>query len=115
MSMGASIVTYSVHAANADELRRRVVEYLVPAARAAQGYRGFLLLDLGDDKRLAVLLFDSVQEAQAAQRAIGPVGAERTYALMSSPAVGALGTAIVVDGMLNDKGKGSPVITTPAG
>jgi len=54
---------------------------------------------MGDDKRLGVLLFDSVQEAQAAQRIIGPVGAERTYALMSSPAVGALGTAIVGDGV----------------
>jgi len=42
MSMGASIVTHSVHAANAAELRRRVAGHLVPAARAAQGYRGFL-------------------------------------------------------------------------
>ena len=99
MSLGATVVTYSVPAANADELRRRVAEHVVPAARAAQGYRGFLLLDLGEDKRLAVLLFDSPQEAQAAQRLIGPVGAAQTYALMSSPAVGALGTALVGDGV----------------
>lgn len=100
MSMGASILTYGVHAADAAEPRRRVAGHLVPAARAAQGYRGFLLLDMGDDKRLGVLLFDAVQEAQAAQRIISPVGAERTYALMSSPAAGALGTAIVVDDIL---------------
>lgn len=99
MSMAASIVTYTVDSANADELRKRVAEHLVPVARSAQGYKGFLLLDQGDGKRLAILLFDSPQEARAAQQILGPVGAQHTYALMSSPASGALGIAIIGDGV----------------
>ena len=99
MNMGATIVTYTVSPGNADELRKRVAEYLVPAARSAKGYKGFLLLDQGDGKRLAVLLFDSLQEAQAAQQIIHPIAAEQIHALLSSPAIGALGTAIVGDGV----------------
>lgn len=99
MSMGASIVPYTVAASNADELRRNVEAYVVPAARSAQGYRGFLLLDLGDGKRTAIPLFESADAARAAQGLIGPVGAQSTYALMRSPAAGAVGTALVRDGL----------------
>lgn len=99
MSMGATVVTYTVAASNADELRKNVEEHLVPAARSAQGYKGFLLLDQGEGKRTAILLFESADAARAAQAIIGPVGAQYTYALMSSPAIGALGTAIVSDGL----------------
>ena len=53
----------------------------------------------GDNKRLAVLLFDSVEAAQAAQQALTPVGREKTYGLMTGPAEGALGTVIVADGI----------------
>ncbi len=53
----------------------------------------------GDNKRLAVLLFDSVEAAQAAQQALTPVGREQTYGLMTGPAEGALGTVIVADGI----------------
>ena len=99
MGMGVTVVTYTVDPANAEALRRRVEEHLVPAARAAKGYRGFLLLDQGDDRRTAILLFDSAGEAQAAQAIIGPAGEQQTYALMSGPAASALGTAIVTDGV----------------
>ena len=40
MTMGASIVTYTVEAENAAELHSRVRDYLVPAARKTGGYRG---------------------------------------------------------------------------
>lgn len=99
MSMGASVVTYSVDQEHADELRTRVEQHLVPAARQAHGYRGFLLLDQGDGKRLALLLFDSVEDARAAQGTLTPVGRDHTYALMSGPALGSLGTAVVADGV----------------
>jgi hypothetical protein len=102
MSMGASVVTYTVDAKDADELQRRVQEHLVPAARRTKGYRGFLLLDQGDDKRLALLLFDSVDDARAAQRALTPVGSEHTYALMTGPAIGSIGKVIISDGVLAD-------------
>jgi hypothetical protein len=103
VSMGASIVTYPVDPQQADELQRRVREYLVPAARQVDGYRWFLLLDQGDNRRLALLLFDSIAGAQAAQQALGPVGREQTYALMTGPAIGALGTAVIADGIFADK------------
>ena len=99
MSMGASIVTYPVDPQQADELHRRVREYLLPAARQVDGYRGFLLLDQGDNQRLALLLFDSIAGAQAAQQALGPIGREQTYALMTGPAIGVLGTAVIADGV----------------
>ncbi len=99
MSMGVSIVTYPVDPQQADELHRRVREHLLPAARRVAGYRGFLLVDQGDDRRLALLLFDSVAGAQAAQQALSPIGREQTYALMTGPAVGALGTVVIADGI----------------
>jgi hypothetical protein len=99
MSMGVSVVTSHVAPQQAEELNRRVQEHLVPAARQVPGYRGFLLVDQGDNKRLAVLLFDSVEAAQAAQQALTPVGREQTYGLMTGPAEGALGTVVIADGI----------------
>lgn len=99
MEMAASVVTYTVPAENAEELVNRVREYVVPAARDVPGYLGFLLLDQGEDRRMAILLFESVEHARAAQGTLTPVGAEHTYALMSGPAIGALGRAIVSDGL----------------
>ncbi|HZS88898.1 MAG TPA: hypothetical protein VFE42_15600 [Chloroflexota bacterium] len=101
MNMGASIVTYPVDPQQADELHRRVREHLLPAARQVEGYRGFLLVDQGDDRRLALLLFDSVAGARAAQQALSPIGREQTYALMTGPAVGALGTVVIADGIFD--------------
>ena len=103
MSRAASIVTYTVDPAHAEELHRRVQAHLVPAARRAPGYQGFLLLDQGEGKRLALLLFDSVEAAQAAQQSLTPVGAEHTYALMSGPALGALGAVVIGDGVFAEQ------------
>jgi hypothetical protein len=99
MSMGASVVTYPVASENAAELTARVRQHLVPAAQQTHGYRGFLLLDLGDGKRLALLLFDSVEDVGPAQHALTPVGSQHTYALMSGPAIGSVGTVLVADGV----------------
>lgn len=99
MSMGASIVTYPVDPRQTEELHQRVREHLLPVARQVDGYRGFLLVDQGDNRRLALLLFDSIAGAQAAQQALGPVGREQTYALMTGPAIGALGSVVIADGI----------------
>jgi hypothetical protein len=102
MTMGASVVTYAIDPKDADELQRRVEEHLVPAARQTKGYQGFLLLDQGGGKRLALLLFDSVDDARAAQGALTPVGSEHTYALMTGPALGSLGNVVIGDGVFGD-------------
>lgn len=99
MSMGVSVVTYTVDAERAEELHQRVREHLVPAARETAGYRGMLLIDQGEGKRLAILLFDSVDDVATAQRVLGPVGRDHTYALMSGPAIGAIGSVVVSDGV----------------
>lgn len=99
MGMGATVVTYSVDAANADELHARVREHIVPAARRAAGYKGFVLFDQGDGKRLAVVLYDSAESALAAQRIIGPEGRDHIYELLSSPSIGALSTVVIADGL----------------
>jgi hypothetical protein len=99
MAMGVSIVTYSVDSQQADELHQRVQEHLVPAARQVSGYRGFLLIDEGDNRRLALLLFDTIRDALAAQQALSPIGREQTYALMTGPAVGASGAVVIADGI----------------
>jgi hypothetical protein len=97
--MAASVVTYTVQAAHAGELTERVRKHLVPAARQIPGYLGFLLLDQGDHKRLAMLLFESVDGARAAQQVLSPIGEEHTYALMAGPAIGSLATALISDGI----------------
>ena len=102
MSMAASIVTYTINADNADELRASVQEHLVPAARETNGYRGFLLLDQGDGKRMAILLYDSAEDVRAAQAALTPVGRDHTYSLMTGPAIGSLGMVVVSDGVFAD-------------
>ena len=105
MIKAASIVEYTVDSENADELHRRVREYLVPAARQVQGYQGFLLLDRGDGRRMALVLYDSVEGVQAAKEALTPLGREHTYALMSGPALGSVGTVIIGDGVFADAAK----------
>lgn len=99
MNLVASVVTYTVEPANAALLAQRVQEHLVPAAQALAGYRGFLLLDQGDDRRIALLFFETVDQVRQAQAALTPVGEEHTYALMSGPAIGSLGRVIVADGI----------------
>ncbi len=100
MRMGASVVTYSVDGSNVEELYRRVQDHIVPSARQTNGYRGFLLIDLRDGQHQAIVLFDSVEDVGAAQQSLGPVGREHTYALMSGPATGTIGTVVVSDGVL---------------
>jgi hypothetical protein len=99
MTNVANVVTYSVQAEHADTLTDRVQNHLIPAARQVDGYRGFLLLDQGDRKRMAVLLFETVEQAQAAQQTLTPVGREHTYALMEEPAVASVGKVLVADGI----------------
>lgn len=99
MNLVASVVTYTVESSNAEELRRRVQEHLVPAAQAQPGYQGFLLLDQGDDRRTALLFFENPEQVRAAQTALTPVGEEHTYALMSGPAIGSLARVLIADGV----------------
>ena len=96
----ANLLQYTVKPERADELTRRVREHLVPAMRQAPGYQGFLLLDQGEGKRLAIVLFENPDAARAAQRVIGPIGQEQTYALMAEPPTFSLGTALIGDGRL---------------
>jgi len=97
MSLVASVVTYTVESSSAEELRQRVQEHLVPAAQALPGYQGFLLLDQGDDRRMALLFFETPEQVRAAQGALTPVGEEHTYALMSGPAIGSLARVLIAD------------------
>ena len=71
----------------------------MPAAREIAGYRGLLLFDRGENKRMAVLLFDSPEGVRIAQQVLSPIGEEHTYSLMSSPAIRSLGTVVVADGI----------------
>jgi hypothetical protein len=102
MSKAASVVTYTVESEHAEELHQRIRDHFVPAARGTAGYQGFLLLDQGDGKRMAILLFDSVEDARNAQATLTPVGRDHTYALMSGPALGSLGTIVMGDGIFGD-------------
>ncbi len=101
MSLVASVVTYTVEPSNAEELRKRVQEHVVPVARELPGYRGFLLLDQGDDRRLALLFFDNPEQVRQAQAALTRVGGEQTYELMSGPAIGSLGRVLIDDGIFD--------------
>ena len=102
MDMAANIVEYTVNPEHADTLRARVQAHLVPAARQAPGYRGFLLLDRGLGKRLALVLFESAAAAQAAQAILAPVGIEQTGALMQGAIERSVGTVLINDGVFAD-------------
>ena len=100
----ATVVMYTVKPDKEEALRESVERHLVPAARQAEGYRGFLLLDQKEGKRLAVVLFDSPEHARAAQALIS--GAARdggVYELMVGPQTEStrsmMGTAIIADGI----------------
>ena len=101
MSLLASLVTSSVGPSNTEGLRKRVQEHLVPVAWKRPGYHGFLLLDEGDDRRLASLVFERPEQVRQAQAALTPVGEEQTYALMSGPAIGSIARVLIDDGVLD--------------
>lgn len=98
MDMAASVVTYPVDPAKAEELTTAVREQLVPAAREIEGYQGFLLIDLGENKRMALILFNSVHGVQQVQQRLTPLGEHYTHHLMTGPAIGNLGRILIADG-----------------
>jgi len=100
MNMAANIVTYSVDAEHAEELLEQVRRYLLPAAQQVAGYLGFMLLDQGDGKRMAVLLFDSLEAAKSAPQTLTPVGQQYIYGLMTVPAEGSQASVVIADGLL---------------
>ena len=102
MNMAANIVEYTVNPESAETLLERVRTHLVPAARQAKGYRGFLLLDRGAGSRLAIVLFDSAATAQSAQDTLAPIGIEQTGSLMQGPIQRSVGTVVINDGELAD-------------
>jgi len=99
MTGAATVVTYSVSDENSDQLHNLVETMLIPAARHAHGYRGFLLLNQGEGKRLAVVLCDSVEGARALQSVLGPIASDHIYPLMTSPSIGTLSTVVLSDGV----------------
>ena len=99
MTGAATVVTYSVSDENGERLHNLVETLLIPAARDAQGYRGFLLLNQGDGKRLAVVLCDGIESARALQSVLGPIARDHIYPLMTSPSIGTLSTVVLSDGV----------------
>ena len=99
MAGGATIVTYSVSDENAGKLHDAVEKLLIPAAQSTPGYRGFLLFDQGEGKRLAVVLCDSTESAKALQSVLGPIAPQHIYPLMTSPSIGVLSRVVLSDGV----------------
>jgi hypothetical protein len=100
----ANVASYTVRPEKAEALREAVQEHLVAAARRVDGYRGFLLLDQGNGKRLGVVLYDSAEHARAAQQPITAAAREHgVYEMMAGPNDGSMGTAVVADGVFDAK------------
>lgn len=100
--MVATVVSYKIDPANAEKLRDAVREHLVPAARSMAGYRGFTVLDQGEGKRLACVVFDSAEHGRAAQAAITTAARESgVYAMMTEPQQASFGAVIVADGIFS--------------
>jgi len=99
-TIAATVVEYTIRPEDAEALREGIATHLVPAARGVAGYRGFLVLDQGEGRRLALVVFDSIEQARAARGAIsGAAEAHGVHALMAVRRGGATGTAIVADGI----------------
>ncbi len=101
MARSASVVTYTVGQEHAAELAKRVQEHLVPAARAVEGYEGFLLLDQGEGKRMAILVFDSLEGVASAQAALSPLNEQYTASLMTSGSMGSRAAVVLADGLFD--------------
>jgi len=102
MMTSATVLSYTVRPDKADALHAALRDHLVPAARKESGYRGFLVLDQGEGKRVGIVIFDSPENAKAAQQGIS--GAARDagiYEMMAGPPSGSMGTAIVTDGIFS--------------
>ena len=97
---GVAIVEYTVAPEDAEEATRRVAEAVMPAAREMPGYRGFLLIDRGDGRRMGMVLCKSDEAAAAIAAALVPIGREQTYPLMQGRPARSLGAALVMDGAL---------------
>jgi hypothetical protein len=96
----ATVLTYSIDPANADKLCDALRESLVPAARQSDGYKGFLVVDAGNGKRIACVVFDSAEQGRAAQAAISAASRQAgVYELMTEPAQASFGTAVIADGI----------------
>lgn len=100
ISKVATVLTYSIDAANADRLCNALRGSLVPAARKSDGYQGFLVIDAGNGKRVACVVFDSPERGRAAQAAISAASREAgVYEMMIEPAQASFGAAIIADGI----------------
>src|SRR5688572_13387823 len=96
----ANVIAYTVYPEKADALRHAIEQHLIPAARKVEGYRGFLVLDEGDGKRLGVVVYDSMEHAQAAREPITAAARDSgVYEMMSERGSGGMGTAIIADGI----------------
>lgn len=103
-SLHATVVTYAIPTEKAEALRHALREHLVPAARRMEGYRGFLVLDQGEGRRLALVLFDSAEHGRAAQAPITAGAREGgVYEMMLEPQKGSFGGAIIADGVFGDQ------------
>jgi len=100
--VAANTVAYTVKPDKADALREAIQTKLIPAARQTAGYRGFLVLDQGEGRRLGVVVFDSAEHAKAAQQAISQAAKESgIYGMMEGGASNAFGLAIAADGIFS--------------
>ncbi len=99
MNGAATVATYSVSDENSEQLHNLVETLLIPAVREAQGYRGCLLLNQGEGKRLAVVFCDSVESAKALQGIPGPIARDHICPLMTSPSIGRLSAVVLSDGV----------------
>ena len=97
----ASVVTYPVDPAHADEVTNQVRDRLVPAAREIEGYQGFLLFDLGENKRMAVILCESAEAVARVQQRLTPLGEQYTHHLMTGPTIGNLARVLLADGVVS--------------
>ena len=61
--MFTSIRKYNVRGGSAEELARRVQESFLPIVRQMPGFRGYYLLDGGQDVLITISMFDTVDEA----------------------------------------------------
>jgi hypothetical protein len=81
--MKTNIIEANVAPGQEAVFEERVRAHLLPAARQTEGYRGYLLIDQGEGKRLTVWLYDSAEAALAAGPSVGAVAEEQIVPLMT--------------------------------
>jgi hypothetical protein len=75
-------------------LNRRVQEVLTPAIKGMKGFRSYAVVDLGDGSVASISMFETRQDAEAANQSVRPLVQQNLLDLVPNPPVVMVGEVL---------------------